>query len=227
MTKKIFLGGTANNSIWREQLIPLLDASKISYFNPVITGRDWTLKDEENETIEKKNCDFMLYTITKEILGFYSIAEVVDDSNKKPEKTIFCYLEEGFGRHQIKSLQATAKLVKENGAKVFTSLKEVVEYLSRKQSEDEWESLVEKAGGKRVVETYFLSQSADRKKKKKKVEIKKFLNFFKKNKTNEDNLSDKLTEKEINRMKQLYEEIKRDNQEQTSTQDQIEILTQR
>jgi hypothetical protein len=64
------------------------------------------------------------------MLGFYAIAEVVDDSNKRPTQTIFCYLAEGFEKHQIKSLQATAKMVKENGAKVCESLEEVAEYLN-------------------------------------------------------------------------------------------------
>jgi hypothetical protein len=35
--KKCFLGGTCNNSQWREALIPML---KIDYFNPVV--KDWT-----------------------------------------------------------------------------------------------------------------------------------------------------------------------------------------
>ncbi|CAI2200637.1 8968_t:CDS:2, partial [Funneliformis geosporum] len=68
-----------------------------------------------------------------EMLGFYAIAEVVDDSNKRPHKTIFCYLEAGFEKHQIKSLQAIARMVKENGAQVFTSLEEVAEYLNGQQ----------------------------------------------------------------------------------------------
>jgi len=67
------------------------------------------------------------------MLGFYSIAEVVDDSNKRPNKTIFCYLEEGFSKHQLKSLQATARLVKNNGVQVFTSLEEVAEHLNSEQ----------------------------------------------------------------------------------------------
>jgi hypothetical protein len=75
----------------------------------------------------------LIFIITHQMLGFYAIAEVVDDSNKRPTKTIFCYLEEGFEKHQIKSLQAIARMVKENGAKVFTSLKEVAEYLNSEQ----------------------------------------------------------------------------------------------
>lgn len=33
---KVFLGGTCNESTWREKLIPML---KIDYFNPVV--KDW------------------------------------------------------------------------------------------------------------------------------------------------------------------------------------------
>ena len=206
MTKKIFLGGTANNSTWRETLIPLLDPTKISYFNPVVP--DWNEQVQQEEIKQRKTCDFVLYTITKEMEGFYAIAEVVDDSNKRPTKTIFCYLEEGFSKHQIKSLQATARMVKENGAKVFTSLEEVAEYLNRQQLEDELKSLVEKAGGEKAVEDYFLSQNEPQDRKNKKIKI----NFGKKKTSKTDqsknNLSDKLTEEEITRMEQLWKEIK-------------------
>lgn len=128
MTKRVFLGGTANKSTWREELIPLLDENKISYFNPVV--EDWTPECQEEEIRQRATCDYVLYVITKQMLGFYAIAEVVEDSNKRPSKTIFGYSEEGFKPHQIKSLQATAKLVKENGAQVFTSLSEIANYLN-------------------------------------------------------------------------------------------------
>jgi len=82
---------------------------------------------------QKEICDFLLYVITKEMKGVYSIAEVVDDSNKRPEKTIFCYLEDGFEESQIKSLKATAELVRNNGANVFNSLSDVVNYLNNVQ----------------------------------------------------------------------------------------------
>ncbi|CAI2191909.1 3240_t:CDS:10, partial [Funneliformis geosporum] len=93
-----------------------------------------------------QTCDYVLYTITQEMLGFYAIAEVVDDSNKRPHKTIFCYLETGFQKHQLKSLQAIARMVKENGGQVFTSLEEVAEYLNSERLKDKTISHEENLG---------------------------------------------------------------------------------
>jgi hypothetical protein len=66
--------------------------------------------------------------------GAYSVAEVVDDSNKRPEKTIFAYLTEDEGKewtkHQIKSLDMIGKMVVENGGKQFKTLDEIADYLN-------------------------------------------------------------------------------------------------
>ena len=66
--------------------------------------------------------------------GVFSIAEVVDASNKSPEKTIFCILDEDDGhvwsKIQLKSLKAVEKLVRANGAMVFDSLGEITDFLN-------------------------------------------------------------------------------------------------
>jgi len=127
--KKVFLGGTANKSTWRADLIKKL---KIDYFDPIVD--DWTPECQKEEIRQRKACDFVLYVITPKMEGIFSIAEVVDDSNKQPKKTIFAYLldDDGkeFTKHQIKSLDATGKLVEDNGAKWFKSLSEVADYLN-------------------------------------------------------------------------------------------------
>jgi len=131
MAKRVFLGGTCNESIWRELLIPML---KIDYFNPVVD--DWTPECQAEEIRQRELCDFCLYTITPRMTGVYSIAEVVDDSNKRPEKTVFCVLEtdptggEQFTKGQVKSLEAVGKMVERNGGKWFRSLQEVADYLN-------------------------------------------------------------------------------------------------
>ena len=40
----------------------------------------------EEEIKQRAECDFCLYVITPKMTGVYSIAEVVDDSNKRPEQ---------------------------------------------------------------------------------------------------------------------------------------------
>lgn len=127
--KKVFLGGTCNNSRWRDALIKEL---KIDYFQPA--GEDWTAEMMAEEVKQRALCDHCLYVITPKMTGVFSIAEVVDDSNKFPEKTIFCYLlldeEERFTPAQTRSLKQVAKMVKANGAKCFASLSEIAAYLN-------------------------------------------------------------------------------------------------
>jgi len=127
--KKVFLGGTTNKSDWRDKLIKDL---KIDYFNPVVD--DWDEEAQKNEIKERKNCDFVLYVITPKMMGVYSIAEVIDDSNKRPKKTIFCYLKEDdkkeFNEHQLKSLKMVGEMVVENGGLHLKSLNEISDYLN-------------------------------------------------------------------------------------------------
>lgn len=127
---KVFLGGTCNESTWREELIKMLE---IDYFNPVV--EDWTPECMEEEFKQRKECDLCLYTITPKMTGVYSIAEVVDDSHRRPEKTILCVLHTDgffvFQPAQIKSLDAVADMIYTNGAIAFGSLEEVADYLNK------------------------------------------------------------------------------------------------
>jgi len=126
---EVFLGGTTNDSDWRDKLIPKL---KINFFNPIV--KDWDEEAQKREIEKRETCDFVLYVITPKMMGVYSIAETVDDSNKRPEKTVFCVLEKDgdaeFNKHQIKSLEMTKKMIKENGANAFNTLDEVADFLN-------------------------------------------------------------------------------------------------
>lgn len=129
---KVFLGGTCNNSKWRKELIDNLDLNNIDYFNPVVIN--WTPECMKEELKQREICDFCLYVITPLMTGVYSIAEVVDDSNKNPEKTLFCVLKEdsgkSFDKGQMKSLEQVKEMVKRNGGKVFESLSEIASFLN-------------------------------------------------------------------------------------------------
>lgn len=127
--KKVFLGGTCNESSWRDDIMSSLE---IDYFNPVV--EDWTPECMAEEIRQRQECDFVLYVITPKMTGVYSIAEVVDDSNKQPQKTLFCFntYDNGieFSEGQIRSLGSVANMVVRNGGKYFTEVKKVVEYLN-------------------------------------------------------------------------------------------------
>jgi hypothetical protein len=138
--KKVFLGGTCANSKWRNKLTPMLH---IDYFNPVV--HNWTPECQKEEIKQMQECDFVLYTLTR-VYSTYSIAEVVDDSNKRPEKTIVCIFNEktinngngcfhdgdfwAMSKQDLKHLDAVGRLVERNGGKYFRSLEEVANYLN-------------------------------------------------------------------------------------------------
>jgi hypothetical protein len=129
----VFLGGTCNNSTWRNELIDKLD---ISYFNPVVD--DWTEAHRQIEIEQRKSCDYVLYVLTPLMYGVYSIAELIDDSNKQPNKTLFCILKTDsldgvrtvFDPSVIKSIDAVGDLAEANGAKRFFTLQGIADYLN-------------------------------------------------------------------------------------------------
>ena len=141
--KKVFLGGTCNESTWRDGLIEILE---IDYFNPVVD--DWTEECYQEELRQREICDYCLYVITPRMRGVYSIAEVVDDSNKRPEKTIFCIVTADFSdtgdiimfdEQQLKSLDKVGVMVQNNGGKYFRTLREVAKFLNNTNKEGKYD----------------------------------------------------------------------------------------
>ncbi len=110
---KVFLGGTCNDSSWRNELEGLLE---VDYFNPVVD--DWDDDAYQNELKEKEICDVMLFHITPLMTGVFSIAEAVESVFNGNKITIFSYQEEdcdkSFDEFQIKSLDATGDIIEKN-----------------------------------------------------------------------------------------------------------------
>lgn len=79
---KVYLGGVEEGSTWRERLMLRFDPESI-----------------ESTLDETEDCDYYIYTYSP-IGGCLSniIAEAVDSSNKRPEKTIFCILNEDYNQ---------------------------------------------------------------------------------------------------------------------------------
>jgi len=132
--KKVFLGGTCNGSLWRNEVIKKL---KIHYYNPV--GEEWTPEMMKEELQQRSESDFCLYVLTPKMEGFFSVAEVVDDSNKRPSKTVFCFINNDEGKIftdvQVRSLEQVKKMVKANGATCFDTLNEITDFLNHQQNQ--------------------------------------------------------------------------------------------
>lgn len=112
ITNKVFLGGTCAETTWRDELIQSL---QIEYFNPVV--EDWTPECIAQEEYEKARCcNVHLYVITSDMIGVYSIAEVIQSSLTKGKSTVLHVIPDGFSRAQLKSLDAVCQLVRLNGA---------------------------------------------------------------------------------------------------------------
>ena len=70
--------------------------------------------------------------ITSKLAGVFSIAEVADDSNKRPKKTVFCFsdFDGPFDKKLEKSLKAVGVMVEKNGGTWCKNLEEVEAYLN-------------------------------------------------------------------------------------------------
>lgn len=136
---KIFLGGTCADTTWRDELMPLLDKAGIDYFNPVV--KDWTPECQAIEEDEKNNkCNCHLYVITKEMMGTYSIAEIINSAwqavlyGTTVNYVVFAVLNEGtWQKHERKSFDATMNMVRNiaphNSVTCYVKdMKELVEY---------------------------------------------------------------------------------------------------
>jgi hypothetical protein len=120
---KVFLDGTYNGSNWRDRFIPMLKNVDI-----------WTPDRQGEEIKQRSECEFCLYVITPKMKGVYSVAKVVDDSNKKPYNTVLVILREDEGERfddsQWGSICIVAEMVEQNGAKSCGSLEEAAEYIN-------------------------------------------------------------------------------------------------
>lgn len=126
---RVFLGGTCNETTWRDELIPMLQCD---YFNPVVP--DWNEAAQQNELKEREVCDVLLYVLTPAMTGVYSIAEIVEDSIMNATKTIVCLLDfpptTARVDQKTSSVFAVMKMVQKYNVPVLTSLTDVADTIN-------------------------------------------------------------------------------------------------
>ena len=129
--KKVFLGGTCNESTWRNELIPLLENAGVEYFNPVVDN--WTPECQEEEYHQKEICDIHLYLITKKMKGVFPIAEAVASCQFKDKEVLFAFADfDGeFDIAEKKSLYAVGHLIVRLGGCCMPDLKDIRDLAAR------------------------------------------------------------------------------------------------
>jgi len=128
----IFMGGTCNESTWREELLSKLDLTRVNPFNPVV--EDWNEEAQKNEDIHKITDDLCLYCLTPEMTGHYSIFELGYDLGRRPEQTVFCILAERDGKAftdgQLRGFTKMQQDVTAAGGHAFSNLDELANFLN-------------------------------------------------------------------------------------------------
>lgn len=111
----VFLGGTTTSN-WRKQFLDTVDKDKFDCFNPIV--EEWNEDAKENERKHRENDNIILYVLSPKMKGFYSIAEMIDDSNKRPNNTICVFLKQDedaiFDDTQWNSILEIEKMCKRN-----------------------------------------------------------------------------------------------------------------
>lgn len=125
--KTIFLAGSTGRGHvdWRKQYYSLSD---FNIFNPIVSV--WTDLAKQREKEMRESADILLFTINGN--NCYSIAELVDCSNKRPDATIGVFDYAEIARNEsinMASANAIRELAEQNGAKIFVTHAQCIEYL--------------------------------------------------------------------------------------------------
>lgn len=132
--KFVFLGGTVNDSTWRDQLIALLT---VAYFNPVV--KDWTEEHAARENQAKGIADVNLFVLTPKQHGFYVPLEMgvmACESRDDPEmKVVIVFLNEDAGEvfseaQQKSNVQMRELLLKNQNVEIFDNLEDTAKYIN-------------------------------------------------------------------------------------------------
>lgn len=135
----VFLGGTTNNSNWRDAFINLLTSmgSKLVCFNPVVS--DWNDQAIRVENMIKEQARHHVYVITPKMKGVYSIAEAVESVFDRSHKTyLYILLKDGedtFSTDEndpiMKSFATTGEIIRRHGGifGIGSDLRPLVDYI--------------------------------------------------------------------------------------------------
>lgn len=137
--KNVFLGGTVAGYKWRDELKELLNCA---FHDPVLPeGEDYDNEARKKELqFRKFDCTHVVYVLTPDMNGFYSIVEAVEDAILRPRLTYICFYEpEGtsFNEDQKSSIEHSTELLRFYTRHIFTDLKKMAYHINEDRPEGE------------------------------------------------------------------------------------------
>ena len=137
MKALVFLGGTAANNPWREQLTTNLIRRGISphvLFNPVVP--DWNEEAQAREETAKADATHHVYYIADPMqpdnpLSAYSMVEATMALYDQPNTAVVVFDTVGMEGHPLKAMKQCAKVLRRRfpEANIFTSREEAEDWL--------------------------------------------------------------------------------------------------
>jgi hypothetical protein len=130
----IFLGGT-HDSNWRKKFLELINDvnPKIKCYDPSV--EKWTYENVILENLVKQNTKYHVYVLTPNMVGTYSVAEMIDSSHEDGVETYFYIMEEDINSdgksvywspRLLNSIYAINNMMIRHGAHKASSLEELV-----------------------------------------------------------------------------------------------------
>lgn len=131
----VFLGGT-HHSDWRKDFLKLIkeSGSNIKCYEPVL--ENWTYENVVIENLVKQNSNCHVYVLTPNMVGMYSIAEMIDSAHDSDVETYFYIKDEEpnkdgdmiyWNPRMLNSLYSISNMMIKHGAHKAHSMEELVE----------------------------------------------------------------------------------------------------
>jgi len=130
----VFLGGTCNDSEWRDELIKDLN---VEYFDPRVFDVEWNEECAKQEELAKVNAKALIYVITPKQSGTYSLVELaVSACLNKDKKVIIIFLNKDdgdkFDEAQMSSNKAVQDLLQKcTNAEFLTTLSDAAAVINQ------------------------------------------------------------------------------------------------
>lgn len=126
IARRVFIAGRGDYGNWRSDIKRLLGEAV-----DTIESAGRGMINAQRDAFEKEHADSIVFVITPSALSTFDLANAVNESNKRPEKTIVCFLSAGsewmHDPRRYAELAEIRAILEANGATCVNSLTEIAE----------------------------------------------------------------------------------------------------